>query len=38
MGKIIEWYAEALEVIPYILSSNCGLNPIWVVTELRAKH
>jgi T-complex protein 1 subunit delta len=38
MGKVIEKYAEALEVIPYILASNCGLNPIKIVTEIRAKH
>lgn len=38
MGKVVEKYAEALEVIPYILASNCGLNPIKIVTEIRAKH
>ncbi len=31
-------YAEALEVVPYTLAENAGLNPISTVTELRAKH
>ena len=31
-------FAEALEVIPYTLAENAGLNPIKIVTELRAKH
>jgi len=31
-------FAEALEVIPYTLAENAGLNPISTVTELRAKH
>jgi len=31
-------YAEALEIIPYTLAENGGLNPIMVVTELRNKH
>lgn len=31
-------FAEALEVIPYTLSENAGLNPILVVTELRNRH
>jgi len=31
-------FAEALEVIPYTLSENAGLNPIQTVTELRQKH
>merc|ERR1712045_1079904 len=31
-------FAEALEVIPYTLSENAGLNPISTVTELRNKH
>ena len=28
-------FAEALEVIPYTLAENAGLNPISTVTELR---
>lgn len=30
--------AEALEVIPRTLISNCGASPIRVLTQLRAKH
>lgn len=31
-------YAEALEVIPYTLAENAGLNAIAIVTELRNRH
>lgn len=31
-------YADALEIIPYTLTENAGLNPIATVTELRARH
>lgn len=31
-------FAEALEIIPYTLAENSGLNPIQIVTELRNKH
>lgn len=31
-------YAEALELIPYTLAENAGLNPIQIVTELRNRH
>ena len=31
-------FAEALEVIPYTLAENAGLNPISTVTELRNAH
>jgi T-complex protein 1 subunit delta len=34
----VKAYAEALEIIPYTLSENAGLNPIEIVTELRARH
>jgi len=34
----IRAFAEALEVIPYTLAENAGLNPINVVTELRKQH
>lgn len=34
----IRAFAEALEVVPYTLSENAGLNPIQIVTELRNKH
>lgn len=27
-----------MEVIPFTLASNCGLNPVKVVTEMRTKH
>jgi T-complex protein 1 subunit delta len=35
---IFRAYAEALEIIPYTLSENAGMNPINVVTELRNRH
>jgi len=31
-------YAESLELIPYTLSENAGLDPIVFVTELRNRH
>ncbi len=31
-------FSEALEIIPYTLSENAGLNPINIVTELRNRH
>ncbi|XP_018329979.1 T-complex protein 1 subunit delta [Agrilus planipennis] len=31
-------YANALEIIPFTLAENAGLNPIQTVTELRARH
>ena len=31
-------FAEALEVVPYTLAENAGLNPIQIVTELRNHH
>lgn len=31
-------FAEALEVVPFTLAENAGLNPIATVTELRARH
>ncbi|WOK97773.1 T-complex protein 1 subunit delta [Canna indica] len=34
----IKELADALEVIPYTLSENAGLNPITIVTELRNWH
>ncbi|MQM20339.1 hypothetical protein Taro_053359 [Colocasia esculenta] len=34
----VKEFAEALEVIPYTLAENAGLNPIAIVTELRNKH
>lgn len=35
---MVRAFAEALEIIPYTLAENAGLNPIQVVTELRNKH
>merc|ERR1712232_393849 len=34
----IQAYADALEVIPYTLAENAGLNPMTIVTELRNRH
>jgi T-complex protein 1 subunit delta len=34
----IKEFADALEVIPYTLAENAGLNPISIVTELRNRH
>lgn len=31
-------FAEAVEVVPYTLAENAGLNPIEIVTELRNLH
>jgi len=31
-------FAEALEIIPRILAENAGLNPIDILTQLKAKH
>ncbi|KAJ8604316.1 hypothetical protein CTAYLR_002566 [Chrysophaeum taylorii] len=31
-------FADALEVVPYTLAENAGLNPIAIVTELRKRH
>ena len=37
-GYCISAFAEALEIIPYTLAENAGLNPIDLVTELRTRH
>merc|ERR1711920_440704 len=34
----IEHFAEALELIPYTLAENAGLQPVEIVTKLRAAH
>lgn len=31
-------FAEALDIIPYTLAENAGMNPIRIVTELRNRH
>ena len=35
---VVRAYGEALELIPYTLAENAGLDPILFVTELRNKH
>lgn len=35
---IVRAFAEALEIIPYTLAENAGLNPINIVTDLRNRH
>ena len=35
---IMREYAEAMEIIPFTLARNCGLNPVKIVTEMRNKH
>ena len=35
---VVRAYADALEVVPYTLAENAGLNPIVIVTELRNRH
>lgn len=37
-GYCIKAFARALEVIPYTLAHNAGLNPIDIVSELRRRH
>ena len=31
-------HTQALEIIPYTLAENAGMNPIRIVTELRNRH
>jgi len=37
-SMVVRAYADALEIIPYTLAENAGLNPITIVTELRNRH
>ncbi|KAH9394519.1 PREDICTED: T-complex protein 1 subunit delta-like [Rhagoletis zephyria] len=37
-GICFRAFADALEIIPYTLAENAGLNPIATVTELRNRH
>jgi len=37
-GHCITAFADALEVIPYTLAENAGLNPIQIVTQLHKLH
>eukprot|EP00386_Alphamonas_edax_P013889 GDKI01042746.1.p2 GENE.GDKI01042746.1~~GDKI01042746.1.p2 ORF type:complete len:112 (+),score=43.28 GDKI01042746.1:1-336(+) len=34
----VKAFADALEVVPYTLAENAGLNPMNIVTELRNRH
>ena len=34
----VRGFAEALDVVPYTLAENAGLDPIAMVTELRRVH
>jgi len=34
----VQQYAEALEAVPTTLSDNAGLDPIDIISELRARH
>ena len=35
---VVRQYAEAMEIIPYTLAENAGMDPIMFVTELRNQH
>lgn len=37
-GICFRTFADALEIIPYTLAENAGLNPIVTVTELKNRH
>jgi len=37
-GVCVRAFADAMEVIPYTLAENAGMNPIAIVTELRKQH
>jgi T-complex protein 1 subunit delta len=34
----VKAFADAMEIIPYTLAENAGMNPIAIVTELRRRH
>lgn len=34
----VEHYAESLELVPYTLAENAGMQPVEIVTKLRAAH
>lgn len=37
-GYCVSAFAQCLEIVPYTLAENAGLNPIGIVTELRRRH
>mmetsp|Transcript_16636 Transcript_16636/g.49678 ORF Transcript_16636/g.49678 Transcript_16636/m.49678 type:complete len:534 (+) Transcript_16636:61-1662(+) len=37
-GFCLRAFADALEVVPYTLAENAGLNPIHIVAQLRKRH
>lgn len=37
-GFCVRAFADALEVVPYTLAENAGLNAVAIVTELRKRH
>lgn len=37
-AHIVRAFGEALEIIPYTLAENAGMDPILFVTELRNRH
>ena len=38
IGHCIRLFADSLDIIPYTLAENAGLNPLEVVTKLREAH
>ncbi len=36
--RVQRLFVQALEIIPYTLAENAGMNPIAIVTELRKQH
>lgn len=38
ISMVVREFAEAMEVIPFTLAENCGINPMKTVTELRNRH
>ncbi|RYG52434.1 hypothetical protein EON66_09745 [archaeon] len=37
-GVCVRAFADAMEIIPYTLAENAGMNPMAIVTELRKRH
>jgi T-complex protein 1 subunit delta len=38
IGHCIRVFAESLDIVPYTLAENAGLNPLAVITKLRELH